>query len=102
MLSETGTLIQSYGLSGMFVGFIITVILLLLISAYSSGPRMSPFRYAVIISCLALLFVQGAWLFYDFKVDSMYVLLGVAFMIGINLIIYGFQAIYLWRRDRQK
>ncbi|WP_320005261.1 hypothetical protein [Shiella aurantiaca] len=78
------------------------VILLLLISAYSSGPRMSPFRYAVMISCLALLGVQGAWLFYDINVESMYVLIGVAAMIAINLIIYGLQFLYLWRRDRQK
>lgn len=83
----------------MLVGFVITVILLLFICAYSSGPRMSPMRYSVILSCLAIVVVIGASLFWDIKVESMHVLLGVAIMVGINLLIYFFQYFRMSKHD---
>jgi len=83
----------------MLVGFVITVILLLFICAYSSGPRMTPMRYSVILSCMAIVGVIGASLFWDIEIEQMKVMLGVAIMVGLNLVIYFFQFFRVSKHD---
>lgn len=85
----------------MLVGFVITVILLLFISAYSSGPRMTPMRYSVILSVLAIVSVIGASIFWDIEIEQLKVMLGVGIMVGFNLIVYFFQYFRVSKHDEE-